>query len=54
MEGNSGNLPSLIVIWRDGVGEGQLDHVLNTEVIQTEVKLKKIIIWKRVDQEDLR
>lgn len=28
----NGVLPSCIVIFRDGVGEGQISHVYNTEV----------------------
>lgn len=36
-ETNRSNLPKIILIFRDGVGDGQIEHVLNQEVEQIKV-----------------
>lgn len=40
MEQNGGQTPNSIIIYRDGVGDGQLDYVVKHEVTQIEKALK--------------
>lgn len=36
-------LPARIILYRDGVGDGQLNYIYNTELVQIQVK---IIKWR--------
>lgn len=60
MEVNNGQIPGWIIIYRDGVGDGQLSYVYNHEVERIETTLKKfygdkplklafIVVTKRIN-----
>lgn len=38
-EENNGVLPERIIVYRDGVGEGQLQHVYDVEIKEVQVTL---------------
>jgi aubergine-like protein len=40
----NGTLPTSIVVYRDGVGEGQISHVHNTEIRLLQVGLLKLFL----------
>jgi len=40
----NGTLPTSIVVYRDGVGEGQISHVYRTEVRLLQVRLIKLFL----------
>jgi hypothetical protein len=47
-EYNGGNLPAKIIIYRDGVGEGQIPFVFNFEVKMVEVILIYLLQYSSV------